>query len=73
MKKVGASKLASNGLWWGSKKKWEITCGECGFVWIEKVPIREPSQAICPACKTVNFWSTHQWAQAYEAMLEEER
>lgn len=63
--RVRPKNLAANGIFWGWKKKWEIQCGECYFVWIEKVPINEPSQAICKACGVINQWSPYEWQQYY--------
>ena len=48
------------------RKKWRIFCGNCGYTWDEKVPLVEPSRAICPACKAINTWSPAAFFREYE-------
>lgn len=47
-------------------KKWTIVCGHCLFAWTQKVPAREPSQAICPNCRAVNKWSIKRFLELFD-------
>jgi len=62
MKRVHPENLRANGLWniFTGLKKYRITCGDCKFIWDQKVPFARDDPravAICPACGTVNEWS----------------
>jgi len=67
MKPVTPTTIHGNGLYnhFTGRKKWTITCGACGHTWKEKVPIHEPSSAICPCCKAQNKWSIVAFDAAY--------
>lgn len=69
---VNAKYLEASGLQnpFTNKKKWRITCGNCEHRWDEKVPIGEPSSAICPYCKELNMWSYNYFAEQYEKDIE---
>lgn len=66
--------LEANGLYlgkiWGGRKRFTVWCGHCGFVWKAKVPITEPTNAICPGCNTVNQWLLLGWDRTYQRFLE---
>lgn len=70
---VRPAELWANGLYlgklWGGKKRFGIRCGACGHVWREKVPIAEPTSAICPACRRLNRWSLVAWDRTYAGIV----
>ena len=70
--KVTPEAIWANGLWnhFTGKKKWRITCGTCTHTWHEKVPIHEPSSAICPCCGSQNVWSAEAFEREYNAQQE---
>jgi len=69
---MNAAFIEANGFWnhFTGKKKWTITCGGCRHTWKEKVPIREPSSAICPSCGTQNIWSATNFDERYRRQHE---
>ncbi len=60
--------LSANGIYnpFTNKKKWQIGCGACDGWWIDKIPVSEPSVAICPICGAKNRWSIEKWAKLFE-------
>ena len=67
---IAPKSLSANGLYpmFGYRKKWYITCGGCEHTWRERVPVHEPSSAICPCCGEQNIWSMYKFGDAYEEM-----
>ena len=48
----------------GWTPKWDITCGECGRGFKERLSVGETEQRhACPWCGAVNVWET-QWERA---------
>ena len=66
--------LIANGLWnhFTGKKKYQITCGECGHTYKEKVSFSSGDMAssICPCCHCQNTWSHSAWEGLYNTTLE---
>lgn len=69
---VEPQNLRANGLWnvFTNRKKWTVSCGNCGHSWQEKVLIVERCSAICPCCRTQNVWSAQAWQEYYNRILE---
>ena len=75
VKSIHPENLHANGIWnhFTGRKKYDIECGSCGYVYSDKVNFKLSNRAksICPGCGVMNEWMHSEFAASYDRMMEE--
>ena len=72
---VAPSARAANGLrpLFSSKKRYDITCGKCGFGYRDRVfCVTDEARSRCPMCNTINRWLHSEWFRFYQNACEQQ-
>jgi len=69
IKQISPFSIEANGFWncFTNRKKYRITCGDCGYEYKDKVCFsKDEAASTCPECKTLNIWSHSNFKAAYD-------
>lgn len=77
MKQVIPNCIEANGLWniFTGKKKYTVTCGNCGHSYQDKVVFSttDVASSICPGCNAQNRWSHSTFQALHDAALKRQQ